>query len=153
APVGETNLRLWDARTGDLKHTVLSGVQVDAVALSRSGKYLVTGAWGKDVTALWDLSDLKNGPKQVHEFAGCHDVVPVAFARDDKTFATVTSSGEVFAYDAASRKQLWQKQAHDGVARCVAYSADGKLLATAGNDKTVQLRDARTGDLKHTLNG
>jgi RNA polymerase sigma factor (sigma-70 family) len=152
-PVAETNLRLWNARTGELKHTLLSNVQIDAVAFSHSGKYLVTGDWGRGEPRLWDLSDLKDGPKLVRNFAGCQNVIAVAFAPDEKSFAAVTYDGSVYAYDAESGELRWKKQGHVDVARCVACSGDGKLVATAGNDKTVQIRDAKTGELKHTLEG
>jgi WD40 repeat protein len=152
-PAAETNVRLWDARTGELQRTLLCGVQTAAAALSPSGKFLVTGDWGDGPSRLWDLSNENLSPKEVRSFAGLHRVMAVAFAPGGKSCAAVTRDGDVCAYDVAGGSARWKKAAHAGAARCVAYSHDGKLLATAGDDKAVQIRDARTGDIKHTLKG
>ncbi|GIK76024.1 MAG: hypothetical protein BroJett021_50120 [Chloroflexota bacterium] len=41
--------------------------------------------------------------------------------------------------------------AHNGRARAVAYSSDGQRLATAGDDNTVRIWDAATGEMVHVF--
>jgi hypothetical protein len=151
--VTETNVRLWDTRTGDLKYTLLRNVQVDSVSFSASGKSLLTDDWRNGRPRLWDLGELKNGVQKGRAFPVCQNLIAVAFAPDEKAFAAVTQEGIVYAFDVAGGKLRWEQQGHDGPARCAAFSGDGKLVATGGNDKAVQIRDAKAGELKYLLNG
>ena len=46
----------------------------------------------------------------------------------------------------------WRKT-HDGAVRCVAYSPDGKILASGGIDNTIRLWEVSTGDSLSILEG
>ena len=61
--------------------------------------------------------------------------------------------GEVQIRDADSGLLLLEFEAHRGPVFDLAYSVDGRRLATAGADHTSRLWDAETGELLHTLEG
>jgi WD40 repeat protein len=44
-------------------------------------------------------------------------------------------------------------QGHAGPVRCVAYSRDGKVLASAGDDRAIKLWDVESGHARATLDG
>jgi predicted NACHT family NTPase len=49
--------------------------------------------------------------------------------------------------------ELQTLEGHSGSVRSVAFSSDGRLLASGSGDKTIKLWDPATGALKHTLEG
>ncbi|KAF7133640.1 hypothetical protein CNMCM5793_004948 [Aspergillus hiratsukae] len=72
----------------------------------------------------------------------------------------IYSSGLIFApkVEESWSPDLQTLEGHSGWVQSVAFSADGRLLASGSNDETIKLWDPSTGDpstgaLKHTLEG
>ena len=63
-----------------------------------------------------------------------------------------TSRATLRIWDVASGKQVWAATGHTGAITAVAWSCDGKRIATSSFDKSVRLWDAATGKQeKHLL--
>ena len=76
----------------------------------------------------------------------------VAASPDGKLFA-VSDAHVVHLYDAASKKELRTWQGLEGYSvRSMAFSPDGKVLATADGSKDLRLWDVATGKLTRTFN-
>jgi WD40 repeat protein len=119
---GASSVRLWDVATGrQLRELKGHTGGVNAVALSPNGRTLVSAS--HDATLrLWDPA----AGKQVRKIQ-----VPDATAREGGPSQ--------------------EKGIHYGGVLTVAYSPDGRLLASGSCDGTVRVWDAGTGKELHTL--
>src|SRR5262249_10330732 len=111
----------------------------DNVAYSANGKILASG--GNGAVRLWDADT----SRELGHFPGsrCFAVSP-----DGTRLASQAAAGppgRVLLWDTRSGKELHRLPAHQGEAFALAFSPDGKLLATGGLDGTLRLWNALTG--------
>jgi WD40 repeat protein len=80
-------------------------------------------------------------------------VINIAFAPSGTTFVSTGMAPQngsptdrlVVLWDAATGQEIREFRGHQFGAEAVAFSADGKFLATGGRDRTVRIWDVRTG--------
>jgi RNA polymerase sigma factor (sigma-70 family) len=116
---------------------------VSALAFSRDGKILATHAQDGTVR-LWDAAG-----KELHVFRGDPEsaksaLVCFAMAPDGRTLAGGGADGTVRFWNLTTGRRVRQVRANRVGVRSLAFSADGKLLAVAGEDNSVCLRDPAT---------
>ncbi len=158
--VDDDSVYLWDAETGELK-TTLEGHKpeegystVKSIAFSPDGKTLASGVSRHDgMVQLWDVST-----RQLKTTLKGHpaNVFCVVFSPDGNTLA---SSGgpnnnrgwssewrdvaNVHLWD-LSTKQKGILKGHVGSVLTIAFSGDGKTIATGSIDNTVRIWDSVT---------
>jgi WD40 repeat protein len=152
-------VRLWDAASGEELRS-LRGHQgnVGSVAFTPDGKTLASGSWDQTVR-IWSPVTGEPGvvlegqqPQPVSTSSG---MLVVAFAPDGKTLASTdnginfelmrTKGCVVHLWDAATGKKRGSLQGHTGSIYCLAWSPDGRRLATGSCDRTVRTWEAATG--------
>ena len=156
---GAHGVRLWNVTTGHQIRSPITGHTgpVGSVALSPDGKTLAgVGAHG---VRLWSVT---TGRQIGHPLTGHTNFVEsLAFSPDGKTLA----GGGYTAYRGQNRVQVWVRMwdvatgrpighpltGRTGDVGSVAFSPDGKTLATASGDGTVQMWDVATGRLIRNL--
>ena len=140
----DTRLRLWDARTWEVKTTFeRHPAEVRGIVFSADGKFLVTYAGGRKEVFLWDAET----GKLKRTLKGEEGVSAIALSPDGKTLAIGSgegkekSKGRVELWDTASGDHTQTLDGHSGPVTSLAFSPDGKTLASGGQDATVRLWD------------
>jgi WD40 repeat protein len=156
------SVRLWDAGRG-AEPSPLTGhrSQVTSVAVSPDGRRLASAGGDWDPVAsryvngelkVWELDT----GRVLFELRGHADGVTAAtFSPDGRYLASASGSwdedgrryaaGEVKLWDAQTGAELGTWRGHGGAVLCLAFSPDGRQLASAGFDRVVRVRSVPDG--------
>jgi WD40 repeat protein len=147
-------IRRWNVADGQAKGSL--PLRFSAVAINSDGKTLAVGSDDGTIQLLDAISGGKQHTLKGHTAA----VLAVAFSADGQTLASVARPfqrpGEIRRWDVAggTAKESFPVKMGDGT--FVAFSNDGKTLATGRGEKTIKTLtrwDVATGQEKHTLDG
>jgi WD40 repeat protein len=149
---GYADLRLLDATTmQEIRRFDFQNYNdaVTSVAFSPDGRRVAVGTIGWMVM-VWDV----NSGKRTLRFQGTCPVLSVAFSPDGKGVAYGSTSSNFDLVDLATgrasaslneRTTAVRGQRHENSIHGVAFSPDGKLLATCSADKSIRLWSVDTG--------
>jgi WD40 repeat protein len=154
----QTTLHLWNVT----RRQMIAQFPLDApcavLAFSEDGRTLLTSTFEGQIT-LWRVSDgtkLANYPATDQFIAD----LGTGFAATSNLNLAASAYGSmhsqrVRAIDLRNGKELWHTAAPKELITALAFSPDGKILATAAglNESDIQLRDAATGREIGSLKG
>jgi WD40 repeat protein/serine/threonine protein kinase len=149
-----SEVTVWDAQTGQERFTLKDLPRgLHSVTFSPDGKRLAGIAAARFMNGqrvadnevkVWDAQT----GKELLTFKGRYSV----FSPDGKHLAGY-SGNEAKIWDAQTGEEIRTLKGHTNYVYDVAFSPDGKRLATASDDKTVKVWDAQTGKELFTSKG
>jgi WD40 repeat protein len=156
---------LWEVQTGRLRRKLVvpenPGMEADVfLAFSPDSQMLATVGDSDipgtdDVRLVIRVWDLRTGTLKRKLWRGVEGL-QVAFSPDGKRLAVANNAPEdhsVRLWDIASGRVVRTLSGHQLEAKSLAFSPEGKLLATASEDHSVRVWDLATGRTRRTLAG
>lgn len=143
------NIHFWDLAIGTIKFSIKNYTRnAYSIAYSTDGKTLASTS-GTGIT-LWDIETRTQKMTLMKEQKGTTSIAALAFSPDNRTIASGDWNGNVSLWDSTIGEYNRTLKGLTDEVRAVAFSSDGKLLASA-NDHTIRIWDTKTGVQIHTL--
>jgi WD40 repeat protein/serine/threonine protein kinase len=147
------SMRVRDAVNGRALLT-LGKVKASKVAYSPDGRWIAANDEGTGQATKMVVWDARTGNLARSWDAGSGSLHGLAFRSDGRRVAAISRDLRVRVWDVETDVILWSRPAHIGWAGCVAFSPDGKQIATGGiGEAGLKTWDSTTGQPIATLIG
>jgi WD40 repeat protein len=164
------SVKLWDAISGEEQRCMLHGADINSVCFSADGRQVVSGGQDGNMK-LWNAASgeeqacMAHSTRDLAALCTCYSegvctcgtagVASVCFSADGRQVVSGGQDGNVKLWDAASgEEQRCMAHGDSGIGRVVggegvaslSFSADGRQVASGGNDGNVKLWGVQSGE-------
>lgn len=150
----DKTVRMWKTPRGQLVREFKGGAQVWCVAVSKDGRYLLSGEgqhgedFGKHVLRLWDVAT----GAELRQFEGhLGNIYSVAFLPDGRRAISCAADSTIILWDLDTGRPIRHFKDHQADVNAVAVSPDGKSFLSAGDDGKVIWWNVETGKILKTF--
>ncbi|CAO2654463.1 Nn.00g111960.m01.CDS01 [Neocucurbitaria sp. VM-36] len=145
----DCTIKLWDAHTGLLEHTLeghLAGVST--ITWSSDSRILASGSDDKSIR-LWDV---RTGLAHPTPFIGHHNYVySIAFSPKANMLVSGSYDEAVYLWDVRAARVMRSLPAHSDPVSGVDFVRDGTLIVSCSHDGLIRVWDTATGQCLRTL--
>ena len=139
---------LYDTTTDTLsKSFPMPGVQIDSVAISNNKQTIAVA----DSTGNVKLLAISDGSVR-QTLTGTEKVLDLIFSPDDRVLASAVGS-DINLFDTQTATLMKKLTKHEAAVNALAFSANGRLLASGSADRTAIIWQIDSGKSKHILKG
>jgi WD40 repeat protein len=162
-------IRLWEVASGREVRSLSGHTSwVWSVAFSPDGRLLASGSCGQGAGFLCTQGEIRlwevASGSEVRTLEGhTQSVNSVAFSPDGRLLASgscgqgnyiiICTQGEIRLWEVASGREVRSLSGHTSWVNSVAFSPDGRLLASGSHDKTIKLWEVASGREVRSLTG
>ncbi len=146
AVIGGGKPVVWNLQTDAIRP--LGTQEIHRVAISADGKFALSRALADATAICWDLHTFQPRWRLLEQPA---KTTSFAISPDGKIVAVGLANGEVLICDAESGAVRQVFSAHTGSATALAFSPDGRTLASAGSDRAVRFWNPILGEKKREI--
>jgi WD40 repeat protein len=118
---------IWDLTTSQQRGAPCRHNGLSCITFSPNGQIVATG--GPDGVKLWDA---RSGQERPTLLGNTRFIVAVAFSPDGKILATSSQDQKVKLWHVATAQELLTLEGHAGAPQALAFAPDGEVLVNAG---------------------
>lgn len=144
-------IKRWNLDTGTLIQGIpVHNSAVSVLAFTSDGNTMVSGSYDRSIK-VWDLS--RNRLELRYNLTGhAGRIRAIAINPDGTTLASASRDG-VRLWDLRTGELIAFLREHQDWVHSVAFSRDGRFLASGGFDRTIRIWQTASGDLEPLLEG
>ena len=152
ATIEGAETRVWDVRTGELKvRTPTSELFDDSSPARSNGRFLVEANVEEGTSQIKILD--ANSKAVIRTIEAGQKITAVTIDGTGQFVAVALADYSIGLWDQTTGAQRGEFKKHQDIVNALAFSPDGRTLASGGDDRTAILWDVPSGKARRTLKG